>query len=229
MSIKNIEEHPSLAFFDMDGTLIQGLSQSRLLRFLYTKGIGNWVYIIIISAWSLLYKVGIAKNPESIFRLACRLTKGLSTVELDRLLSNFLKQALVHLLYPAMLSKLKWHQREGHNVVLITNAILPLAKIVGQHLGIQSVIGTDLEKKSEVYTGRVTGKVIFKEEKANQARRYIKINGYDSRFLYAYSDHVSDLQLLKMVNQPVVVNPCRDLKSIAIQSGWKKIECKPIQ
>jgi hypothetical protein len=45
--------------------------------------------------------------------------------------------------------------------------------------------------------------------------------GIDLAESFAYSDSITDLPMLEAVGHPVVVNPDRDLRRVAVERGWE--------
>jgi len=44
------------------------------------------------------------------------------------------------------------------------------------------------------------------------------------RFVSAYSDHVSDVPLFAMADEPVAVSPSRSLRRLAMAQGWRAVD-----
>jgi hypothetical protein len=65
--------------------------------------------------------------------------------------------------------------------------------------------------------------VLSGKEKAGQLRSLIRKLGLTKNNVIAYSDSVSDLPLLELAGQAVVVNPDRKLKRISQEQNWLKI------
>jgi len=65
------------------------------------------------------------------------------------------------------------------------------------------------------------GKVVYGENKVNLIKNFVKQNCYDLKLSYSYSDHYSDINLFKMVEYPVIVNPDNKLKKVALLKGWE--------
>lgn len=214
-----------IVFFDLDGTLCKGLSQSYLVHHLFSKRKVTTGFLIIISIWAFLYQYGIFKNPERIIKFACRITKGWLVADLTRFIENFFNQRLVQMLYPELITILNKYQEEHHVTVLITNAVRPLAEVIGCRLDFDFVIATELEIVDGIYTGLVSGDVIYGTAKAKAVRKFVQNQEYSCELLAAYSDHISDLPLLEMVQNPVAVNPDPMLRKIARDRKWNVLDC----
>ena len=85
------------------------------------------------------------------------------------------------------------------------------------------MIGTDPEEIDGEFTGKVKGLPSFKEGKIIRLNHWLKENNYDfhqfkKSFFYSYS--LNDLPLLKVVSDPVCVNPDKTLTKEAQANNW---------
>ena len=69
------------------------------------------------------------------------------------------------------------------------------------------------------YTGRVSGKPNFGEEKVRKIQAWLGNRKFSQTI--AYSDSINDLPLLKFASQAVVLNPDIRLREVAILEGWE--------
>ena len=60
----------------------------------------------------------------------------------------------------------------------------------------------------------------YGEGKYHWARVYAEARGIDLARSYFYTDSYSDLPMLRRVGHPVIVNPDRRLRRLALQEGW---------
>jgi len=82
------------------------------------------------------------------------------------------------------------------------------------------VIATKPAIREGVFTGRIQGNMMYGEKKARAIKKLARKKGWDLKECYAYSDHHSDLPLLKSVGHPVAVNPDRILARKAHAYNW---------
>lgn len=96
-------------------------------------------------------------------------------------------------------------------VILVTASIECYVIPIAQALGIDEVICTKLERDSTgAFTGRIEGANCYGEEKVNRLKDYLgdQCNG---SLISAYSDHQSDLPLLKFAAHGYAINPSAQL------------------
>jgi phosphoserine phosphatase len=82
-------------------------------------------------------------------------------------------------------------------------------------------IGMRSEVIDGVYTGKPGGPFTYRDGKADAIRELAGREGIDLDASYAYSDSESDLPMLRLVGNPVAVNPDRALEKVARAEGWR--------
>jgi len=123
-----------------------------------------------------------------------------------------------------------WHAKQGHEVVVISGTLEPLAQMAARALetkvaarGITiviRVIATRLEEMDGRWTGRILGEAMFGEAKARAARQLAAEMRLDLGRCYAYGDGLHDRWLMEVVGWPTPVNPSKELAGIARTRGW---------
>jgi HAD superfamily hydrolase (TIGR01490 family) len=141
--------------------------------------------------------------------------------DLERLGPDVLARILPRI-YPQVLSLAYGHQDAGRRVYIATAASQELASILAQVLSLDGGIGSEFsEVKNGVFTGEPTGLFIYGAGKARAIEQLASSDGIDLAASYAYSDSASDLPMLRIVGNPVVVNPDAELARVARQEGWE--------
>ncbi len=128
------------------------------------------------------------------------------------------------------IERVAWHARQGHQIVLLSGTLEPLAGAAAQVLEVElglrgitvkiRVCATRLEVMDGKWTGRILGEAMFGEAKARAAKRLAEEMRLDLERCYAYGDSLNDRWLLAMVGKPAAVNPSSDLASVARTRGW---------
>jgi phosphoserine phosphatase len=122
-----------------------------------------------------------------------------------------------------MLKEAYAHQDEGRPVYIVTAASQEMAEMMAHVLIFDGGIGMRSEIADGRYTGRPGGPFTYREGKAVAIREMAERDGIDLTASYAYSDSESDLPMLRLVGNPVVVNPDAELARIAREEGWRVI------
>jgi HAD superfamily hydrolase (TIGR01490 family) len=196
----------NIVFFDLDGTLITGQSQKYLISYLYKINLISFYRLILLYLWFIGYKFNILKNPKIPLNIAFKIIEGKTVKEVAVVMQDFYNNILKQKLNNQVIKKLKIHQNNGDEIILLSMAVAPVAQVVGEKIGISNIISTKLEIQSGSYTGKIEGELVYGNEKA----KIINVK-YKNELLnsYAYADHYSDYGLLKIVRHPVLVNPSK--------------------
>lgn len=213
----------NIVFFDIDGTLIVGQSQLFLVRYLYKRKRVSSVFLLNIIFWFALYKIGIIRDPESIMKKSFVLLRGWKVKDVKSMFEDFFQKDLRNRINIKTWSKLQKHLSSGDEVVIITNIMEPLAKVIAEFFGVKKLYSSVIETKNGVYTGRIAGEIVYGKEKAKVANTFLKDTPQNVTTI-AYADHMSDKNLLEMVDRAVVVSPKKNLYKYARNNSWEIIE-----
>ncbi len=201
-----------VAIFDVDRTLIRFPTERLFFLYLIRQGRLPW-------RRALLFLAELLRRPDERFFNKAYL-QGLPWLEVQRLALTCYQEWLKPRLSPRGLARLQWHQRQGHQTVLLTGSLICLMQPLQADLQTDWLIATHLETINGACSGRIMGihprgpnKLRLIQELAAQA-------GFSLAQAYAYADHITDLPLLEQVGHPIVVNPDRTLKKVASQRSW---------
>lgn len=180
-----------MAAFDFDGTLCPGDSLLPFLRLLLPPPVlaraaaGAWRELAMLPAG------GVRRDRAK----AALLRRALAGVELDRFAAacDRFSRRLEGRLRPDVVARARWHQGEGHEVVVVSASPEHYLSPLAERVGFRSVIGTRLEVVDGVLTGRLVGENCRGAEKVARLRAWL---GGEEVFLWAYGDSTGDRELL---------------------------------
>jgi HAD superfamily hydrolase (TIGR01490 family) len=95
-----------------------------------------------------------------------------------------------------------------------------LVKPIAARIGIDEVLGIELEVSHGVYSGKTVGVLTYREGKIKRLLDWLAQEDENLDGAYFYSDSRNDLPLLLKVDHPQVVNPDPVLRAHAEQAGW---------
>ncbi|MFW6015910.1 MAG: HAD family hydrolase [bacterium] len=217
-----------LAIFDFDGTLFPKDTLPFLLKEWKRQKYSRMKYIKAYSSLISLYikyKSGIqSKLSKEDMKIRAvmkfnRLFSGMTEKEVNKFFCNCSK-VIQELLNKAVVEEVHKARLEGYHTVLLSGAHQPLLEDLGKSLDIDTVIGTNLyfnngiinlEKELEITCGLM---------KVKRIKDCFKDRDIDWKNSKSYADSYSDLHILKIVGQPIVVNPDKQLKDIANNEKW---------
>ena len=148
---------------------------------------------------------------------------GADEAEAWRISAAWFDEMLRDYIAPAARERITWHRQQGHHVAIVSASTPYAVSPVAHDLG----LGDDyLATRLEVVSGRFTGGLIeppcYGAGKVTLARAYSAQHNLDLAASYFYTDSHHDLPLLESVGNPVVVNPNRKLKAIALERRWRQ-------
>jgi len=220
-----------VALFDLDGTLCNARHLAwSVISYQFRKPTRiprAVIYLITQLARLLLVKVGFltyAHTVQASIPQFTRLLKGLSKDEAHILFSKAAKKT-VDSARDDILNLLKWHQEEGHTVILLSGGFQSFLQEVASLLRINYAIGTTIEEVDDYYTGLLTGPFCHGDDRVHLLRSFIEASGFNVNLSlsYAYGDRVQDTSILEMVGHPIAVYPDKELLDYANERGWKVI------
>ena len=133
--------------------------------------------------------------------------------DLDRWTGNFLNRLIPRGMYRKGLAVLEQHRHAGDVLVLLTASLDCYAVELGRRLGFDEVICTKTEWQEERLSGKLAGPNVRGEEKVRSLLE-LKTRFRDARII-AYADHQSDLPLLRLADQGVLVNAKPKVRDLA--------------
>jgi HAD superfamily hydrolase (TIGR01490 family) len=213
---------PGAAFFDLDKTLMQGSSAFHFARAARASGMLSRGQLLRDVWANVRFRLqgSTDEGTEELRQRILDAIAGLRQRDLMRLGPQVLG-GILPAVYPEMLTEAYAHQDAGRPVYIVTAASHELAETLARVLVLDGGIGNRSEVRDGVYTGRPGGPFTYREGKAEAIRELADHEGIDLSESYAYSDSESDLPMLRVVGNPVVVNPDRELERIARAEGWR--------
>jgi len=207
------------AFFDFDGTLIDGYSAvafftDRLRR--GEMGLGEAADIVRM-AWR-----GDMDESEfaDVIGKAVAEWAGHLEEELAELWARLFKEKIASQLFPDAWRLVKAHQKMGHTVVIASSATRYQAAPIAEELGIEHVLCTRAMVRDGRLTGSVEGAPLWGTGKADAVRDFAKAHKIVLSRSYGYANGNEDIAFLKAVAHATAVNPKPALIEAAQREGW---------
>lgn len=214
------EGHDTVAFFDMDGTLVSGFTAFAFaLERMKRPASGD----IGLGAVALRYQMGRAEFSE-LLEASAKALAGTPVVDVAAVAETVYRKQIASWVYPEARAILANHRARGHRVVLISAANDFQVRHVAADLGVDHVICNRLDVDPEgLVTGRVLQPLVFGPGKAAAAISYAKEEGVNMKDAFFYTDGYEDLPLLEAVGHPQPLNPDRRLSRASSARGWVEV------
>ncbi|MGB1141111.1 MAG: HAD family hydrolase, partial [Halioglobus sp.] len=222
---------PTVAFFDLDRTLIAGYSIVAMARERIRLGLTRGD--VRESAAILRELVRQQRNMDAgikgpgyhrLVKTLSRSLKGIREETLSRLGEQAYQNSIARSLYSEAIALIEAHRRAGHKIVIVTAATRYQVEPIARVLGVDDVCCSGLEVEDGRFTGRTLAPLCYGEGKALAARRVCRTLGTSLKHSWFYSDSIDDLPLLRKVGNPVAVNPSEKLAAYADEHDWPQLE-----
>lgn len=216
----------TVAFFDLDHTLLAGDTDLLWGRFLGERGLVDPVHHARLNAgFFRAYNAGTLDILEFLnFQLGVLARHDMATLEALR--AEFAETAL----RPAALAKgielVRSHATRGHRLVIATATNSFVTRPTVDIFGVEQLIATEPEVVDGRFSGRVAGTPSFGPGKLARARAWLEAEGGELEACWFYSDSRNDIPLLASVGHPVAVDPDPVLAAEARRRGWPVISLR---
>ncbi len=211
----------NLALFDLDNTLLAGDSDFEWAQFLIEQGVlDREVYEARNQAFYDQYKAGTLDIHEFLDFQLKPLSRHPRAV-LDQWHGDYITKKIHPMLRDSAHALVARHAGDVRVLITATNSFVtaPIARL----FGIEHLIATEPEQRGGEFTGGVTGLPCFKEGKPKRLEAWLAgrgeaLSSYEKSWFY--SDSHNDLPLMKLVSDPVAVDPDATLRAHAVAAGW---------
>jgi len=216
------------AFLDLDKTIIAKSSTLAFTGKLHKAGLLGRRTLMRAAMSQIFYVLFGADHDqlEKTRETLMTLTKGWDRAEIERIVEETLDEVVAPLVYAEALFLIDEHLREGRKVYIVSASPEEVVRPLAHYIGVYDVIATRAKVDEH---GRYTGEMemyAYAEAKADAIREVAAELDIDLAGSYAYSDSATDLPMLRAVGHPVAVNPDKELREVAEQSGWPILEFK---
>ncbi len=218
------------AFFDLDKTILAKSSSLAFAKPFYEGGLIDRGDVVKSAYAQFVYLVSGATH-DQMDRMRAYLSALSSGWEVDKvkqIVAETLDSIVDPIVYEEAIDLIRQHQESGRDVIIISSSGNEVVEPIGERLGVDLAIGTQMA----VADGRYTGEILFYaygEGKAQAMGELAEERGYDLAQSYAYTDSLTDLPMLEVVGHPIATNPEAELRKIAEERHWPIVEFrKPV-
>lgn len=208
------------AIFDFDGTLVRGDSFRSFLVFYLQNARFPLRSVLDITRAVLLRKTRAISLADAKARCLQPFVEW-NQDQIRELADEFVRCKLLRMIAEEGIRRVRWHTAAGHVTVLATSAPDIYLERVKTVLGVQHIIAPRLEFRNGVFSGKFIGPgTLAAGGKVDQLREFCRAQGVALAASYAYTDHHSDIPLLRAVQHPYAVSPTDALRRVARRAGW---------
>ncbi|MNE26871.1 Phosphoserine phosphatase [compost metagenome] len=210
----------ALAIFDLDETLIHGdcasLWSEQMARLGWVDGES-----FLRRDKELMDAYGrghLAMEDYMAFSLEPLI--GRTPAEVDHLVGPWVEDFIEPIIFSEATRTIAAHRKAGDRILVISASGTHLVAPIAERLGIDEILGIELEVVNGVYTGKTVGTLTYREGKITRLLEWLDQEEENLEGASFYSDSRNDLPLLLKVDYPHVVNPDPVLREQAEKAGW---------
>jgi len=186
-----------IAFFDFDGTITKQDTLIKFIRF-FVGDMKFIVGILVLLPKFIAYKFNLVSNQYIKENITKYFFSNIDVAEFKTKAERFSLNNIDILVRKNALKRIKWHQKNGHKVVIVSASIDYWLKpwCDKNHI---DLIATKLEIKDNKITGRLDSKNCFGGEKVRRIIGKYRLSDYD--YIYAYGDSRGDYEMLQISSE----------------------------
>jgi len=221
--VSRIEEGPQGpevgAFFDFDGTLIDGYSALAFFRErIKARDISlNEVFQTLIESVNVERR---GHDISQIMNIAVSEQAGKSLEEMERFSRQIFQTKISGMIYPDARELVNAHHNAGHTVVIASSATPPQIAPAAEDLGVEYVLCTEMEQADGVLTGVLGSPIRWGQGKADAVAEFSVEYDINLGNSYTYSNGAEDVPFLSMTGNPTALNPDAELTATARRKKW---------
>jgi HAD superfamily hydrolase (TIGR01490 family) len=213
----------SIAFFDLDHTLLDGDSDTSFLDYLVDQG---RVTDDVQTAKEAVHKAYMEGAPWQVEykKLLRRMYGGQPVGTLQAMASDHARDHALPMLFAGARALIAEEAAKGRQLVLLTTTNQVVVAPIALDLGLHHVLSTRLEINGDIFSGELEGGIFCTgPHKASALLAHCKTQGVDPQSCAMFGDGRSDLEALDCVGEPVAVHAIPELAKRAQERGWRSI------
>jgi HAD superfamily hydrolase (TIGR01490 family) len=209
------------ALFDMDRTLVRKETASLYVRYQREVGEATWRDQARVLWWVTQYTLGVIDAQDVAARVAMDFA-GMPETVLSARCDDWFRRYVEPHVCDLGRRAVERHREAGEVLAIVTGASPYATRPLARRLGIPHVVASELEvDRDGRFTGRFIDPLCYGKGKITRARALSERLGFRLEESTFYSDSLTDLPLLELVREPVIVNPDPRLARVARKRGWR--------
>ncbi len=194
-----------IALFDFDGTITTNDSLIKFIRF----AAGDVRFLsgmAILSPMLAAFKLRLIPNYKAKEMMLSYFFKGMSEYKFRQAAVEYSLNKIDAVIRPKAMKKIKWHQEQGHKVVIVSASMECWLKPWCHRNNIE-LVSTKMEFEDGVISGKFLGKNCHGNEKVRRIMETYNLDEYE--YIYAYGDSGGDKAMLELADESFY-KPFRD-------------------
>jgi len=197
------DSRPAVAAFDVDGTLtVRDCVRPFLVR------VGGWGGITAAMARKPAASLGAAvrRDRDRVKELVVGgVLRGRKVAQVEAVGEQFAEQVAADWLRADTVARLRWHQRMGHRIVLVSASLSPYLRPLGRTLGVDEVLCAEPLRDGDHFADGLQGANCRAAEKVRRLEEWLAKSDLRDATVWAYGDSAGDRELLARADHPLLV------------------------
>ena len=214
-----------LAIFDLDHTILKCNSDHSWLDYLTNKGfIKKEEYFEQNAEFQKKFREANV-NYKEYYEFTIQYLRNKSDDYISNIRSDFMKEIIEPSINIYALRLIHKHYDKDDELLLASGTTSIIAGPIAKRLEFKNVVCTKCEQKNNIYTGKIEDPPSLGEGKLINVQTWMQNNGFSNfNGTTFYSDSILDMPLLEKVEEPVAVNPDKELLRVSQDLGWEIID-----
>jgi phosphatidylglycerophosphatase C len=192
-----------VAAFDVDGTLtVRDCVKPFLLK------VGGWGGVTAALARKPTASMGAAlRRDRDRFKelLVGGVLRGRKVAQVEEMGEEFADVVAADWLRADTIARLRWHQRMGHRIVLVSASLSPYLRPLGRTLGVDDVLCAEPLREGDHFGDGLEGANCRAAEKVRRLDAWLAARDLAEATVWAYGDSAGDRELLARADHPMLV------------------------
>ncbi len=211
---------PSVAFIDVDGTLLAQTTTFLFATILYRRGLIRRSFLLRGLYHGLQHRFG-RLDYGRLISIGLGYIRRVPVIELQRIAYENFVEHVQPRLYEGVVDHLNAVRRQGTPLVLVSSSPALVIEPLSIYLGCSDMLTTPVVIERGRLVGIGSGPPCYGEGKVYWAERWTETRGIAMNDAVAYADNWSDRGLLERAGRAVVVHPRGRLLRLARQREWQ--------
>ena len=193
----------TVAAFDVDGTL----TRVDCVRPFLERLVGRPALVALPLRYPVEFASGAVRRDRDRLKalVVGRSYEGRQVDDVAAIGRSFASHVHDTMLRDDVVARLRWHQSAGHRTVIVSASLRSYLAPLGEALGIDAVMCTDVVAEGGRYTARLDGGNCRAAEKRSRLQAWLAAEGLTGSTLWAYGDSRGDREMLDHAHHPVWV------------------------
>ena len=215
-------EPPAIAVFDLDGTVTRRDTCAAYLLHVLRRRPHRLGHCLALPFSLAAFGCGHLDNAALKRHCLAAVAGGARRREIEHWSAEFVARCFsAGWIKPAARRRLDWHRHAGHRLILASAGLDLYVPALAARLGFEQTLCTLTEWRGDVLTGALDGPNLRGEAKLAALRTALDREPSRRPAVFAYSDHHSDLPLLRFADHGVAIDPTPALAAAAGEFGFR--------